>query len=72
MTAEFRGSKRPGSQITPKAEFGLGQIFAPAKSAYMPSLAISKATTNRQERRFAQRMLLEGLDTGMCLMNIHW
>ena len=39
----------------PTAEFGRGQIFAPAKSAYMPSLAISKATTNRQERRFAQR-----------------
>jgi hypothetical protein len=31
-----------------------------------------RASTNRQESRFAQRMLPEGLGTRMCLMNIHW
>jgi hypothetical protein len=33
---------------------------------------IASASTNRQDSRFAQRMLPVGLDTGMCLMNIHW
>ena len=32
----------------PTAEFGQGQIFAPAKSAYMPSMAIRKATQPRR------------------------
>jgi len=48
VTAGFRGSKRPGSQIMPTAEFEQGQIFAPAESAYMPSMAISAATQPRR------------------------
>jgi hypothetical protein len=32
----------------PTAEFGQGQIFAPAKPAYMPSMAIRNATQPRR------------------------
>jgi len=41
-----------GSQTLPTAEFGQRQIFAPAKSAYMPSLAIPRRGQNSPKAVF--------------------